>query len=149
MCRRHSPDVKFRRHRTQYSAKKREPKKTRMGKPCSSLPVQDTPVDDFENDNLLSAGLQEVQQFALQGSFGLMLGDCLQVLPRCFAPALQLNQTFCQLIKINLRKELEALLMTQEYDHTRTAVQQEISTGLPHHRTEGRRVRETSPWLSV
>lgn len=58
----------------------------------------------LEDDNLLGAGLQEVEQFALQGRFGLVLGDGLQAVPGCFAPPLQLDQTFCQLIEVNLKE---------------------------------------------
>lgn len=71
------------------------------------LPVDDPAVDNLQDDNPLSAVLEEVGHLLLQLGLHLVLGDHLQVVPGCLAAALHLTQVLLQLVEIHLTGETQ------------------------------------------
>lgn len=69
------------------------------------LPVDDPPVNNLEDDDPLSAVLEEVGHLLLQLGLHLVLGDDFQVVPRGFAAPLHLAQVLLQLVEIHLMEE--------------------------------------------
>lgn len=67
-------------------------------------PVDDSSVYGLQNDDPLCAVFEEVGHFLLQRQLHLVLGHDLEVIPRCFAPPLHLDQVVLKLIKVHLTR---------------------------------------------
>lgn len=69
-----------------------------------TIPVDDSSVYNLQNDDPLCAVFEEIGHFLLQRRLHLVLGYDLEVIPRCFAPPLHLEQVVLKLIKVHLTK---------------------------------------------
>lgn len=67
-------------------------------------PVHDSSVYSLQNDDPLCTVFEEIGHFLLQHRLHLVLGYDLEVIPRCFASPLHLDQVVLKLIKVHLTR---------------------------------------------